>query len=233
MAPSFKPGSSARWRRVDFVSFAEERRPYRAGALGDEAKDLDPLATLATWMQEARDGGDADSNVMALATVDPGGAPVVRYVLCKGVTARGLTFFTNIASRKGHAIAADPRVAATFWWPGPERSIRIVGAAEPLPRAAVDEYFASRPRGSRLGAWTSEQSQPVESRAALEAQAAAIESQFQEPEPLGAPASWGGYEVVVREVELWQGRDDRLHDRFRFVRDASGTGAWSAERLQP
>lgn len=215
------------------MSFADERRPYRAGALGDEASALDPLATLAAWMQEARDGGDGDSNVMALATVDPDGGPVVRYVLCKGVTSRGLTFFTNIASRKGRSIASDPRVAATFWWPGPERSIRVVGLAEPLPREAVDEYFASRPRGSRLGAWTSEQSQPIADRAALEAQAASIEAQFTDPEPLGAPAGWGGYEVVVREVELWQGRDDRLHDRFRFVRDPSGEGAWTAERLQP
>ena len=130
------------------MAFADQRRPYSRGVLGDETKGADPLGTLAEWMQEARDGGDEESNVMALATVDPGGQPVVRYVLCKGVTDRGLRFFTSTESRKGRALAVDPRAAVTFWWPKLERSIRVVGSAELLPREAVDAYFASRPRGS-------------------------------------------------------------------------------------
>jgi pyridoxamine 5'-phosphate oxidase len=222
------------------VDFAGQRRPYNRGELGDDAAAFDPLATLAAWMQESRDGGNEESNVMALATIDPDGGPAVRYVLCKGVTARGLRFFTNTGSRKGRSLDADPRAAVTFWFPNLERSVRVVGIAEPLPRDAVDEYFASRPRGSRLGAWVSEQTQPIETRAALEARAAEIEADFDDPEPLGAPATWGGYELVAHEVELWQGRDNRLHDRLRFTTAADAPTAtpdaapqWSAERLQP
>lgn len=228
------------------MDFAGQRRPYRRGVLDDAAAGLDPIATLRAWMQEAYGGGDHESNVMALATIDPGGGPAVRYVLCKGVTARGVRFYTNTESRKGRSLAADPRVAATFWWPGLERSVRLVGTAEPLPRDVVDEYFASRPRGSRIGAWVSDQTQPIESRAALEARTAEVEARFPDPEPQSAPPSWGGYELIATEVELWQGRDDRIHDRLRFTRAApageaevppsaaAGTdAAWTAVRLQP
>lgn len=214
------------------MDFAGQRRPYSRGALGDDARSADPLATLAAWMQAAYEDGDKESNVMALATIDPAGGPVVRYVLAKGVTDRGVRFFTNTESRKGRSLAADPRAAATFWWPGPERSARVVGVAEALSRADVDAYFASRPRGSRLGAWVSAQSEPIADRPALEARAAEIEGRFTEPEPLAAPPTWGGYELVATEIELWQGRDDRLHDRLRFTRDGEGA-AWAAERLQP
>lgn len=219
------------------MDFASQRRPYSRGSLGDDARTADPLATLSAWMQAAYEDGDKESNVMALATIDPDGGPVVRYVLCKGVTERGIRFFTNTESRKGESLDADPRAAVTFWWPGPERSARVVGVAEPLSRADVDEYFAGRPRGSRLGAWVSDQSRPVADRPALEARAAEIEARFTDPEPLEAPAFWGGYEIVATEVELWQGRDDRLHDRLQFTRSTddpdTGETGWSVERLQP
>lgn len=218
------------------MSFADQRRAYTKGSLGDEAKGSDPLAVLTAWLKEARDAGEPEGTAMALATVDPDGAPAVRYVLCKGVTDRGVRFFTNLGSRKGVSLAAEPRAAATFWWAGQERSVRLAGTTVLLPRTAVDEYFAGRPRGSRLGAWASAQSRPIEGRAALEAQAEAITSSFAEPEPQSAPAEWGGYELVASEIELWQGRDDRLHDRLRFTRDLQGPASgteWTVERLQP
>jgi pyridoxamine 5'-phosphate oxidase len=214
------------------VSFADQRRAYRKGSLSDDAAAADPLTTLATWMTEAMDGGEPEGTAMSLATVDPDGQPTVRVVLCKGVTDHGIRFFTNLGSRKAIALAAEPRAAATFWWAALERSVRVVGTTHLLPRDEVDAYFASRPRGSRIGAWASAQSRPIGDRAALEAQAAAIESTFTDPEPTAAPAEWGGYELVAREIELWQGRDDRLHDRLRFTR-AAADQPWTAERLQP
>lgn len=222
------------------MSFADERRAYKKGALGDEGLTADPLQVLTAWLHEARESGEPEGTAMALATIDPDGTPAVRYVLCKGVTDRGVRFFTNLGSRKGIALAAEPRAAATFWWAGLERSARIVGRAEPLPRADVDAYFASRPRGSRIGAWASHQTRPIDDRPTLEAQAARIEAGLTDEDLERAPQEWGGYELVLSEIELWQGRDDRLHDRLRFTREpsasaggAAGEPVWTAERLQP
>lgn len=215
------------------MSFADERRAYLRGALPDALRAVDPLKTLAEWIAEAKEAGDPEATAMALATVDPDGAPAVRYVLCKGVTERGLQFFTNLGSRKGLALAAEPRAAVTFWWPSLERTVRIVGTTELLPRDAVDAYFASRPRGSRIGAWASDQSRPVGAREELEARARQFDEQHPEPGPHTAPAEWGGYELVASEVELWQGRDDRIHDRLRFDRDPAASTGWAAVRLQP
>ncbi len=215
------------------MSFADQRRAYLRGALADELRAADPLATLSAWIDEARADGDPEPTAMALATVDPDGAPAVRQVLCKGVSAEGVRFFTNLESRKGRALAAEPRAAVTFWWPGIERTVRIVGVTRLLPREEVDAYFAGRPRGSRIGAWASAQSQPVDSRDVLEQRARELEAQFPAPEPQRAPDTWGGYELAATEVELWQGRDDRIHDRLRFTRAAGPEGEWSAVRLQP
>ncbi len=218
------------------MTFADQRRAYLKGALGDDVMGADPLALLTTWLQEARDSGEPEGTAMALATVDPDGSPAVRFVLCKGVTDRGVQFFTNLGSRKAISLAAEPRAAATFWWAGLERSARVSGTTVMLSRDEVDAYFASRPRGSRLGAWASAQSRPIAGREALDAQAAKISAGFTDPEPLSAPAEWGGYELVVSEIEFWHGRDDRLHDRLRFTRDLAASAAsapWTAERLQP
>lgn len=214
------------------MSFADQRRAYLRGQLTDEDASRDPLKTLVAWIDEAREAGDLEGTAMALATVDPGGAPAVRFVLCKGVTDDGVKFFTNLESRKGRALAAEPRAAATFWWPTLERTVRLVGTTRLLPREEVDAYFASRPRGSRIGAWASNQSRPVASRADLEARAAEVDAQFPEPGPDHAPDEWGGYELVVSEVELWQGRDDRIHDRLSFTREPAGQWARGV-RLQP
>lgn len=213
------------------MPFADQRRPYQRGALGDIQPGTDPLAVLAAWMQEARDDGDPEPTAMALATIDPDGTPAVRYVLCKRVTDRGVSFYTGLESRKGRALAAEPRAAATFWWPGLQRSVRIVGVTERLPRDEVNAYFASRPHGSRLGAWSSHQSEPITDRVALERQAATTTAAFHGEEPLTAPEYWGGYELIVTELELWHGREDRLHDRLRFTLTPDGT--WNTVRLQP
>ncbi|MDO9355772.1 MAG: pyridoxamine 5'-phosphate oxidase [Solirubrobacteraceae bacterium] len=212
------------------MDFADQRRAYRKGALSDEAMALDPLKMLVDWLHEARESGEPEGTAMALATIDPDGGPSVRYVLCKGVTDRGIRFFTNLDSRKGIALAHEARAAATFWWAGSERAARVRGTTVALPREEVDAYFASRPRGSRIGAWASDQSRPIESREALEAQAARIEAGFSDEEPTDAPERWGGWELVAEEIELWQGRDDRLHDRLHFTRTETD---WTAERLQP
>jgi pyridoxamine 5'-phosphate oxidase len=193
--------------------------------------EQDPLRTLEAWIAEAGEVGDLEPTAMALATVDPDGMPSVRYVLCKAVTPRGVRFFTNLHSRKGRALATEPRAAVTFWWPVMERAVRITGITELLPREEVDAYFASRPRGSRIGAFASDQSRPVKDRGALEGRQAEVEARFTADEPTRAPDDWGGYELIAGEIELWQGRDDRIHDRLRFVR--SGAGNWLATRLQP
>jgi pyridoxamine 5'-phosphate oxidase len=212
------------------VSLEDVRRAYRRGALDDAITAVDPLEVIAAWIVEARADGDPEPNAMALATVDPDGQPSVRYVLCKSVTGRGVEFFTNLGSRKATALAHEPRAAVTFWFAGLERSVRITGTTELLPRDRVDAYFAGRPRGSRLGAFASHQSQPIAGRAELEAQSAAAEAAHPEPGPEHAPDDWGGYELIAHDIELWQGRDDRLHDRFRFLRDGA---SWTAQRLQP
>lgn len=213
------------------MSLRDERRAYRAGSLDDAAQTADPLQLLTAWLLEARDAGEAEPTAMALATVDPDGAPSVRYVLCKGVTATGVEFFTNTESRKGRALAHEPRAAATFWWPSLERAVRLVGTTTPLPAEVVQEYFASRPRGSRLGAWASRQSAPVADREALVLQAESAAEEHPEPGPTVPPPTWGGYHLTVTEAELWQGREDRLHDRLQFARVP--TGGWQTQRLQP
>lgn len=214
------------------MSFADERRAYLRGQLGDDAVASDPLATLSLWIKQAQEAGDPEATTMNLATVDPDGQPVVRPVLCKGVDEQGVSFYTNLRSRKGTSLAADPRAAVSFWWPSSERTVRIVGKTKLISRADVDAYFVTRPPGSRLGAYASHQSQPIERREQLDAAYAEVASQFAAAPPATAPEWWGGYTLIAYEVELWQGRADRLHDRLRFTR-SSLTDDWAATRLQP
>ncbi|MFN8624131.1 MAG: pyridoxamine 5'-phosphate oxidase [Chloroflexota bacterium] len=191
----------------------------------------DPLRQLAEWIEEARRAGTPEPSAMALATVDPDGWPAVRMVLARGIDERGVCFYTNHTSDKGRDLAALPRAAATFHWDPPQRQVRIVGEVERLTEAESDAYYAARPRGHRLSAWASDQSRPIESREALEARFAAIVARFPPGEEVPRPPGWGGYRIVARSVELWAGRPDRLHDRFRCTRDADG--AWHPQRLMP
>ena len=207
------------------------RQEYAAQGLGDDVPAT-PLPLFARWLEEAVASGLHEPNAMVVASVDPDGTPSLRTVLLKGFVSAdpgSFTFFTNLASRKGRAIASEPRVSLLFPWHDLERQVRVEGTATPLPRAEVEDYFAERPRGSQLGAHASAQSEPIADRAALEAQYAAVERSF-EGRDVPPPAHWGGYAVRPDLVEFWHGRPSRLHDRIVYRRSGNG---WSVARLQP
>ena len=166
---------------------------------------------------------------MTLATVDASGRPSARIVLLKGADARGFAFYTNLESRKSREIAATGLAALVFWWEPLQRQVRVEGRVEPVPAPEADAYFASRPRGSRLGAWASPQSEAIASREVLDANLAEAEARFDGGE-IPRPPFWGGWRVVPERVEFWQGRPSRLHDRFAFTREG---GLWRTDRLAP
>ncbi|GAB2641890.1 pyridoxamine 5'-phosphate oxidase [Nocardioides ginkgobilobae] len=208
------------------------RHEYAAKGLDEGDLDPDPLVVFRRWFEEALASGLDEPNAMVVATVDEDGRPSARTVLLKGLEDGpdgGFVFYTNHASRKGRALAAEPRVALLFPWHPLERQVRVEGTAELLPREEVEAYFAVRPRGSQLGAHASAQSQPVADRTALEAAYAAAEREFEGRE-VTPPEQWGGYRVRPEVVELWQGRPSRLHDRFEYRRAGDG---WTVRRLQP
>ncbi len=205
-----------------------DHHDYDAPPLDVGDVDPDPIAQFERWFADARAGGLVEPEAMLVATT----APAARYVLLRGVDARGFTFFSNRESAKGRELAADPRVALTFGWLAQHRSVRVAGTAARLPDAESDAYFASRPRGSRIGAWASPQSEVVDGRAALDARVAEVEARFAGTEDIPRPPFWGGYLVRPETVELWQGRPSRLHDRLRYMRDRPG-GPWRIERLAP
>lgn len=208
------------------MSLADMRRSYEQGGL-DEA-DLAPtwLEQFTRWFAEAE--GLTEPNAMVLATADVDGAPSTRTVLLKAVDERGFVLYTNFGSRKGAQALANPRAALTFPWIDLQRQVGVTGRVERVADDEADAYFASRPRGSQLGAHASPQSQVVPSRAELEAREAELERLF--PGAVPRPATWGGLRVVPGSVEFWQGRPNRLHDRLRFR--AVGAG-WVVERLAP
>jgi pyridoxamine 5'-phosphate oxidase len=189
----------------------------------------DPLAQFQRWLADAEGAGLVEPTAMALGTVSAEGLPSVRIVLFKGLHQGGFTFYTNYESRKGQELAARPLAALTFWWDKLERQVRIEGRVERVPAELSDRYFHSRPRGSQIGAYTSRQSQVLPQRAELDARLAATEQQFV-GQDIPLPDYWGGYRVVPDNIEFWQGRLNRVHDRLRYVRDGAG---WRIERLEP
>lgn len=206
------------------------RRDYLKGGLNREDLADSPFEQFERWMQQAIDAElTADPTAMVLATVDANGQPSQRVVLLKGVDASGFVFFTNYESQKGLDIARNPRVSLHFGWLPIERQVIIQGEAEKLDAAESDAYFQSRPRASQIGAWTSHQSKPVESRSALDEAFIATEERFAD-QPIPTPEFWGGYRVKPAHIEFWQGRASRLHDRFVYHQDQ---GRWRIERLQP
>jgi pyridoxamine 5'-phosphate oxidase len=208
---------------------ARMRQEY--GERGLRRSDLlaDPLEQFTRWFDEARSAPILEPNAMTLATVDAAGQPSARTVLLKAVDRRGLTFYTNLESRKAREIAANPKSALLFWWPPQGRQVRFEGDLEPLDEAEADAYFATRPRGSQIGAWASAQSKVVADRAALDAAEREMEARFADG-PVPRPPFWGGYRLVPVRVEFWQGRVNRLHDRLRYTRRGKG---WDLERLAP
>lgn len=206
------------------------RTPYRRGRL--ERNDLgdDPLLTLRHWIEDAFDAGQIEPNAMALATADGEGRPSSRMLLAKGISEAGLAFYTNHGSRKARDLAVNPRAAATFWWDRLERQARVEGRVQRLPDEDSRAYFDSRPHGNRLGAWASRQSEPIEDRQLLDERLARLQARWPEGNPVPKPPFWGGYLLVPDSVEFWQGRDDRLHDRFAFTAEPGG---WTVQRLSP
>jgi pyridoxamine 5'-phosphate oxidase len=191
--------------------------------------DSDPMRQVAAWYSEAQAAGVAQPDAITLATASPDGRPAARMVLLKGLDNHGAAFFTNRESRKGLELAANPRAALVLHWPELGRQVRVEGSVEELTRAEVETYWLTRPRASQIAAWASEQSRPIASRAALDARFAELEARYGEADvPL--PPFWSGYRVVPESVELWEHRDDRLHDRVRYERRGSG---WRHQRLQP
>lgn len=190
-------------------------------------------ALFSQWLTEAIDARVAEPNAMVLGTVDADGHPSTRTVLCKGADAAGIVFFTGYDSDKGAQLAAVPYASVTFPWIAMERQVHFRGAVELVPASDTENYWVKRPRGSQLSAYSSEQSAPIESRKALEDRAAATAAEFggdDGDQPVPVPPRWGGYRLIPTEVEFWQGRANRLHNR---VRCTLADGQWSAVRLQP
>lgn len=214
----------------DPMDLAAIRRDYTRDGLLEEDLAPAPHDQLARWLREAVSAGALEPTAMTLATAGADGAPAARMVLLKGSDAAGLTFFTNYESDKGRALAENGRAAVVFFWPELERQVRVEGTVERVSAAESDEYFASRPRESQLGAWASAQSRPIASRAELEASLAATAARFGDG-PVPRPAHWGGFRLVPTRYEFWQGRPSRLHDRIALTRQADGS--WARARLSP
>ncbi len=214
------------------TSLADLRKNYSLGSLDATDVDADPIRQFQTWFSQALDAQLPEPNAMTVATVDAEGRPAARILLIKGVDERGFVFFTNYDSRKGRELAARPHAALLFHWIELERQVRIEGRVEKTSDAESDAYYQSRPLGSRIGAWASEQSAVIDSRAQLEAREREISAQYGDAPP--RPPHWGGYRVVPDAIEFWQGRPSRLHDRIRYTRDSAQAGtAWRIERLAP
>ena len=185
---------------------------------------------LQQWLEDARTAGLPEPNAMILATADPQGRPSSRSVLCKGIDSHGIVFFTNYTSAKSHELAATRYASATFPWFAMQRQAHVLGTAERVDPAETAAYWASRPRGSQLGAWASPQSSRVSGRVALDNALAKITRQFADTEEVPVPPHWGGWRIRPDFVEFWQGRRDRMHDRLRYHRQGE---IWRIERLAP
>jgi pyridoxamine 5'-phosphate oxidase len=195
----------------------------------DFTEAADPIALFSSWLGDAEASEPNDPNAVALATVDAGGMPNARMVLLKGFDARGFAFFTNTGSVKGGELLARPKAALCFHWKSLRRQVRVRGEVTPVDPAEADAYFASRARGSRIGAWASQQSRPLDSRTTLEKAVAAFTARFGEGD-IPRPEHWSGFRIVPAEIEFWSNGEFRLHDRLLFRRTADG---WERTRLYP
>lgn len=208
---------------------AKLRSEYTRSGFEESDVATDPLEQFREWFEEALDAGLHEPNAMTIATSTSDGRPSARIVLLKGYDERGFVFYTNYEGRKARELEANPSCTLAFYWGELERQIRIEGRAARVPDKESDAYFASRPRGSQLGAWTSEQSRTVESRGRLEERLRSLEAEYEGRE-IPRPPFWGGYRVQPESLEFWQGRENRLHDRLLYARS---DGEWKIQRLQP
>jgi pyridoxamine 5'-phosphate oxidase len=206
------------------------RKHYQHEGLAEKQLMAEPVAQFTEWFHQAMDAGVTEPNAMVLSTADAQGRPSSRTVLLKGYDRRGFVFFTNYGSRKGSELAVNPWASLLFPWISISRQVVVNGRVEKVGRDETAAYFRTRPHGSQLGAWASEQSSPVSSREVLEQRYAELERRYPEGEGVPVPPFWGGYRVVPEAVEFWQGRENRLHDRLRYVAEGEG---WRVERLCP
>ena len=190
----------------------------------------DPIEQFRVWLAEADAEGIYEPNAMVLSTIGSDGNPSSRTVLLRGISEHGFAFYTDYTSRKGQALAHHPNVSLVFPWYPLHRQVLVTGRAEKVSPEDSDEYFASRPRGSQIGAWASDQSQPIASRADLEAKVLEVEERFAEADTVPRPEKWGGFVVRPDTIEFWAGRRSRLHDRIHFAKTSDG---WQTKRLQP
>jgi pyridoxamine 5'-phosphate oxidase len=211
-------------------NFASYRREYTAGGLSAEDLDPSPIRQFERWLEQAVNAGLADPTAMSLATIDAEGRPWQRIVLLKGLSERGFVFYTNFTSDKAQAIAGEPRVSLLFPWNELDRQVIVGGVAERMSLAESATYFLSRPRESQIAAWASRQSRPIAKRALLEEQVRKLREKFADGE-VPVPDFWGGFRVRPERIEFWQGGEHRIHDRFRYGKNAAGD--WELAQLQP
>ena len=209
-------------------SIAQLRKNYTFGQLSETEVPRDPMPLFQLWFDQAVQAQCPEPNSMTLATADQAGNPSARIVLLKGADQNGFTFFTNYQSQKGHELAMRPQAALLFHWHELERQVRIKGIAEPVSATESDEYFHSRPAASRIGAWASPQSSTIPNREFLEQAEKRFQAEFGDTPP--RPEHWGGYRIQPTEMEFWQGRPSRLHDRIHYKLEGS---SWKIERLAP
>ncbi|MEZ0484007.1 pyridoxamine 5'-phosphate oxidase [Fibrella aquatica] len=208
---------------------ADLRKDYTLNGLDQTDVSSDPFAQFQEWFQAALAAGVHEPNAMHLSTISPQGRPEGRIVLIKGLDATGFTFYTNYTSQKAASLIANPFASLTFFWPELERQVRIEGRVEKVTAIESDTYFNSRPRGSQLGAWVSHQSEVISGRDVLESRQQTLETRFAD-QPIPRPDFWGGFRVIPSQLEFWQGRPSRLHDRIRYRFEA---GSWLIERVSP
>jgi pyridoxamine 5'-phosphate oxidase len=216
--------------RMQRLSLAELREDYRLAQLDEQNCETNPIVQFTHWFAEAQAAGLKEPNAFSLATATPDGKPSNRIVLLKELSDDGFVFYTGYDSRKGREFAANPFCALTFFWAELERQVRIEARAHRISRERSEAYFRTRPRGSRLGALVSHQSEPLPNRTILEERLRKLNARYADTDDIPTPQAWGGYCAIPYRIEFWQGRTNRLHDRLLYIKEASH---WRIERLSP